>query len=140
MTRKEVLAKAMAEAVKDNNENAKFTKMDAMVAYDALIETLYEEAGKFGAEDATITIPDLCLMKVKLKESYESKNPKTGEPCTVPDTRRVTFTALKGIKDAVNEEPVKKSTKKAAPVKKNTPKAAPTKKITSKVKPIKRKK
>jgi DNA-binding protein HU-beta len=76
------------------------TKKDAKEVYNTLVELVYSEAN---AEPETkVTLPGLGSFKVKEKEAYKSKNPRTGEEVDVDASRRVSFSAAKAFKDKLN--------------------------------------
>ena len=54
--------------------------------YDAMIETILQSATT--ETDTKTIIPEIGTLVVAYKESYVGKNPKTGDPINVPESRR----------------------------------------------------
>lgn len=100
------------------------TMVEAGKFYDAFIDTVTEFCGDFEADDQRVVLPNFGIINVTRKEAYVSRNPRTGEPVEVDESRRVTFKAAKPFKDAVNAIPEKKA-------KKASTKKAPAKKVTT---------
>ena len=80
------------------------TKVQSKAAYEALVELVGEELNADPkAEEAKCTLPKLGTIKAKFAEAHEGFNPIKKEKMTIPASRRVYFSALKPLKDKVNE-------------------------------------
>ncbi len=73
-------------------------KTEAKAAVDAMFVAL-EEA--FVAGDK-VQIAGFGTFDVKLRAAKEGRNPKTNEKITIPAAKKLTFSAGKAIKDAIN--------------------------------------
>lgn len=117
----------------------RFSQKDVEDVYNAFVECLYEETEQ--ETTMSIQIPKIGILKTSMKAAYTAKNPMTGEPVEVPETRSARITVCKALKDKVKEGAEggkKKASKKSAPAtkktaKKETAKKAPAKKVAKKV-------
>ncbi|MGP4950724.1 HU family DNA-binding protein [Psychrobacter sp. T6-1] len=79
-------------------DNADLTKAQAARALDA-----FEYAvGATLQDGGTIKLVGFGTFKTRARAAYVGKNPATGEPVNVPESRRVNFTAGKDLKELVN--------------------------------------
>lgn len=107
---KEELVSAIAAA-------GKMTKKDVGVALDATLKCV-TDALKAGDK---VTLVGFGTFQVKQRAAREGRNPKTSEPLKIPAKKVPSFTAGKGLRDAVHppEEKVEKVVvAAAAPAKK----------------------
>lgn len=74
------------------------TKADARKYVDAVFAEL-AVAAKNGEE---VTINGFGKFKVKDSPAREGRNPSTGAAITIAASRKLTFTAAKGLKDLLN--------------------------------------
>lgn len=67
-------------------------QVDAKVVIDTVLGTIRErsEAGD------TVRIAGFGSFQVKARPARAGRNPATGEPMEIPETRRLTFKAFKG--------------------------------------------
>ena len=54
------------------------------------------------AEGEAVPLPGLGKLHVKAKAAREGRNPKTGEPVSIPARKAPAFSAAKALKDAIN--------------------------------------
>ncbi len=73
-------------------------KTDATKAVDAVFDAITESL-KDGDE---VRLVNFGTFKVTLRAASEGRNPRTGEPIQIPESKQPKFTAGKGLKDAVN--------------------------------------
>jgi DNA-binding protein HU-beta len=66
---------------------------------DALAKVAKAELGKGGE----VTIPGIGKLTVKKTAARTGRNPRTGESVEIPAKNKPVFTAIKALKDAVNE-------------------------------------
>ena len=55
------------------------------------------------AEGEAVPLPGLGKLHVKAKAAREGRNPKTGEPVSIPARKAPAFSAAKALKDAINQ-------------------------------------
>lgn len=103
---KEELVSAIAAA-------SKMTKKDVGVALDATLKCV-TDALKSGDK---VTLVGFGTFQVKQRAAREGRNPKTSEPLKIPAKKVPSFTAGKGLRDAVHP-PEKVEKVVAAPAKK----------------------
>ncbi len=80
-------------------EKSGLTKKQLDAAYEALAATLTETL----AAGESVQITGLGTFNVRTIAAHTGRNPKTNETITIPETRRVSFSAGKKLKDSVNE-------------------------------------
>ncbi len=73
------------------------TKADAERAVEAIIDGVTMELKKGGE----VSIAGLGIFKTKMRAARTARNPRTGEPVSVPAMRVPKFQAAKALKDAV---------------------------------------
>ena len=71
-------------------------------AATAIVEGLFEKIREYVAEGHTVQIKHFAKIEKKEVARRMGRNPKTGEEIEIPAHNRPKFTALKGLKDAVN--------------------------------------
>ncbi|WP_164488933.1 MULTISPECIES: HU family DNA-binding protein [Sphingobium] len=74
------------------------TKSEVKKIIDAALAVIADAAAK--GED--VSIAGFGKFKVKQSAAREGKNPRTGEPMTIPASRKVGFQPAKALKDKVN--------------------------------------
>lgn len=79
-------------------QQADLSKAAAERAVSATVETI-QESLKAGD---TVTLAGLGTFSVSARAERVGRNPKTGEPITVPASKVPKFKPAKGLKDAVN--------------------------------------
>ena len=79
-------------------EKTEFKKKDAEAAVNAAFEAI---AQALAAGDK-VAIAGFGAFEVKEVAERQGRNPATGETITVPASKKVTFSAAKAMKDAVN--------------------------------------
>jgi len=77
------------------------SKKQGEEAYKALVELIKAEAIK-DKEKAVIQLPKLGKWTVKFKDSYQGKNPRTGEAMTIKPMRKMTFSPYDSFKEHLN--------------------------------------
>ena len=73
------------------------SKVDVLRFMDALEQTIREELVNGGE----LTLASTGKFKVKDTAARNGRNPKTGETVLIPAKRKVVFTPIKALKDAV---------------------------------------
>ena len=86
-----------AELIAKAANDAKMTKKSVALALDALMNA----AQSVLAEGEEIHISGFGVFSVKKKDAYLARNPKTNEPVQMPETKRITFTASKVLKEKI---------------------------------------
>jgi DNA-binding protein HU-beta len=119
-----------SELIERVAEKAQTSKAAAARVVDAIFDTgsgAIAEAVRAGKQ---VSIPGFGKFRPKERAARKGRNPRTGREIQIPKSTVVSFTAGKGLKDAVGR---KASAKKAAPKAGNSKKpAASAKKGTSK--------
>ena len=77
------------------------TEKDAKLCVDTLFDAMTETL----AADDRIEIRGFGSFKVKQYQSYEGRNPKTGEPVQVPEKRLPVFKMSNKLKKGMNDNP-----------------------------------
>lgn len=75
------------------------SKADSEKALKATIEAITEQLSKGGE----VALTGFCSLKVKARSARTGRNPKTGEPMTIPAATTVAFKPGKLLKDAVQD-------------------------------------
>jgi DNA-binding protein HU-beta len=79
------------------SEKTGSSKVDVLRFMDALEQTIREELVNGGE----LTLASTGKFKVKDTAARNGRNPKTGETVLIPAKRKVVFTPIKALKDAV---------------------------------------
>ena len=90
MNQSELIAKIAAVSGVKRNDVEHVLK----TAADVITATL--------AEGEAVPLPGLGKLHVKAKAAREGRNPKTGEPVSIPARKAPAFSAAKALKDAIN--------------------------------------
>lgn len=90
MNQSELIAKVAAVSGIKRNDVEHVLK----TAADVITATL--------AEGEAVPLPGLGKLHVKAKAAREGRNPKTGEPVSIPARKAPAFSAAKALKDAIN--------------------------------------
>ncbi len=77
------------------------TEKDAKLCVNTLFDAMTEAL----AADGRIEIRGFGSFKVKQYQSYEGRNPKTGEPVQVPEKRLPVFKMSNKLKRSMNDNP-----------------------------------
>lgn len=131
MTQEELFGSVVAKVEEQTGKAV--TKKDVSDIYNGIIGAIYDETAK--ETEMSVTVPKLGILKISMKDAYTAKNPRTGEPVEVPETRSVRMVICKALKDFVKEGAEKKASKKAA-----TKKPDKTAKAKVEKKPVAKKK
>ena len=131
MTQEELFVSVVAKV--EEQTGKKVTKKDVSDIYNGIIGAIYDETAK--ETEMSVTVPKLGILKISMKDAYTAKNPRTGEPVEVPETRSVRMVICKALKDFVKEGAEKKTSKKAV-----AKKSAKTAKAKVEKKPVSKKK
>ena len=81
-------------------EKGGFYKKDAVKAVELFWDTLME----YLAEGNTVNFYGIGNFKMKMVKGREARNPKTGEPCTIPDRKKVKFYPSETLTDKIESE------------------------------------
>ncbi len=82
------LAKGVAAATSTSEANAR-----------AAITAVFDQIGDAAAKGEEIAIPGFGKFSVKDRPERQGRNPATGEAMTIAASKKVAFTAAKGLKD-----------------------------------------
>ena len=74
-------------------------KVDAQKAYDALLESISEQL----ASGRDVRLSGIGSLRTNVAPARTSRNPRTGEPVSVPSRRVVRFSASAELKGAVGQ-------------------------------------
>ncbi|MEM9046977.1 MAG: HU family DNA-binding protein [Pseudomonadota bacterium] len=88
------------ELIAEVSEKSELSKADATKAVDAVFDVI-TDALKAGDE---IRLVGFGTFAVTRREASEGRNPRTGEPISIPASNQPKFRAGKGLKDAVNSK------------------------------------
>jgi nucleoid DNA-binding protein len=86
--------------IKEVAEQAKMTKTDASKAVDALLNTIQGSLKK----SEPVAIVGFGTFKVSKRKARTGRNPRTGEPLSIPESTVPTFSAGKALKEAINQK------------------------------------
>jgi len=78
---------------------AELTKKDAEAAVSAVISSISEAL----ASGESVQLVGFGTLEVRDRAAKQGRNPKTGEPITVPAAKVPAFKAGKALKDSVNK-------------------------------------
>lgn len=82
------LAKSVATATNVSEANVK-----------AVIAAIFDQIGNAAAKGEEVSIPKFGKFTVKERAEREGRNPASGEAMTIAASKRVAFSAAKGLKD-----------------------------------------
>ena len=129
MTQEELFGSVVAKVKEQTGKTV--TKKDVSDIYNGIIGAIYDETAR--ETETSVTVPKLGILKISMKDAYTAKNPRTGEPVEVPETRSVRMVICKALKDFVKEGAEKSAkTAKAKVEKKPVAKKKIAKKVTKK--------
>ncbi|MBQ1229903.1 MAG: HU family DNA-binding protein [Clostridia bacterium] len=74
------------------------TKKDTALALDAILDAI----GEAVAAGESVQIPGFGTWNVKVQKARTGRNPKTNETIEIPESKRVTFSVGKALKDKAN--------------------------------------
>jgi DNA-binding protein HU-beta len=86
------------DLIKAVAEHAQITKTNAAQAIDGIFESITNSLKKGEA----VTLVGFGSFKVSKRAARQGRNPRTGEPLSIPAATVPSFTAGKGLKDAIN--------------------------------------
>ncbi len=86
-----------SELISSIASKASLAKVDAEAALNALLETI-QDAMK---EDKTVTFPGFGSFSTAVRPARSVRNPRTGEPIELEETKVVKFKAGKTLKEEV---------------------------------------
>jgi len=78
--------------------SAGMSKADATTAVEGVFDTVTNEL-RAGGE---VRLVGFGTFSVSTRKASTGRNPRTGEPIQIPETKQPKFKAGKGLKDAVN--------------------------------------
>lgn len=81
-------------------EKGGFYKKDAVKAVELFWEILLD----YLEEDKKVNFYGIGHFELKTVKGREARNPKTGEPCTVPDRRKVKFYPSETLTENIESE------------------------------------
>jgi len=73
-------------------------KADATTAVECVFDTVTNEL----RADGEVRLVGFGTFSVSTRKASTGRNPRTGEPIQIPETKQPKFKAGKGLKDAVN--------------------------------------
>jgi len=82
------LAKAVAAATSTSETDAK-----------SAITAVFDEIADAAAKGEEVSVPGFGKFAVKDRAERQGRNPATGEAITIAASKKLTFTAAKGLKD-----------------------------------------
>ncbi|MBQ5834192.1 MAG: HU family DNA-binding protein [Clostridia bacterium] len=74
------------------------TTKDTALALDAILDAI----GEAVAAGESVQIPGFGTWNVKVQKARTGRNPKTNETIEIPESKRVTFSVGKALKDKAN--------------------------------------
>ena len=74
-------------------------KKDAELAFSAMVDSIVEAL----VEGEKVQISGLGSFEVKTRGERPGRNPKTQEMITIPESKYLTFSASKVLKDSINK-------------------------------------
>lgn len=86
--------------VKEVAEQAGITKTDASKAIEAIFDTIQDSLTK----GEPVSLVGFGSFKVSKRIARTGRNPRTGEPISIPETTVPSFSAGKSLKDAINQK------------------------------------
>ncbi len=86
--------------VKEVAEQAELTKSDASKAIDAVFAAIQGSLKK----GEPVTLIGFGSFKVSKRNARTGRNPRTGEPISIPETIVPSFSAGKALKEAINKK------------------------------------
>lgn len=89
------------ELVDELAEVTELTKADVKRVLDAQADVITKYLAKAREGDDGISLPGLGKFKAKKRAARTGRNPQTGEELKIPARKVPTFSASKGLKDAV---------------------------------------
>ena len=89
----------LVNAIADHHSNTGVSKAAIKFVLDAQAEVIKGEL-KSGGE---VTLPGICKLSVTERAARTARNPRTGEEIAVAAKKAPKLSALKALKDAVNE-------------------------------------
>lgn len=81
-------------------EKGGFYKKDAVKAVELFWETLLD----YLEEDKKVNFYGIGHFELKTVKGREARNPKTGEPCIIPDRRKVKFYPSETLTENIESE------------------------------------
>lgn len=98
----------IADLAERVSEQHGLTKTNAREIVESALSVIVD-AAKTGEE---ISLPGFGKFKVTSREAREGRNPATGAAIKIAASKKLSFTAAKAVKDALNPPPAKKAGKK----------------------------
>jgi DNA-binding protein HU-beta len=87
------------QLIEDVRTRAEITKGDAARAVDAVVGSIMASLQRGDA----VMVHGFGTFKVKARAARQGRNPKTGEPATIPARKAVVFSAGDALKKEVNK-------------------------------------
>lgn len=69
---------------------------------EVVINKAFKSMGAAFVRGERVAIPEFGVFTVKTRNARQGRNPRTGEPLQIPESRNVSFKAAKALKDALN--------------------------------------
>jgi nucleoid DNA-binding protein len=95
MTKAELINEVNAAA---KDEDIELTKKDT----GTLIDIIFEKVAFAIEDEQRFSYPNFGTFKVKHRKEREGRNPRTGEPITIPASNTVRFKPSPALKDRIN--------------------------------------
>ena len=77
-----------------------------------MIDDVFSAIIDAGTKGEELSIPGFGKFKVQSRAERQGRNPRNGETITISASKKMTFTAAKALKDALNTPPAGKKGKK----------------------------
>jgi DNA-binding protein HU-beta len=87
-----------SELIDSISEAADISKVQAQKVLEAVLESI----GQALSKEDTVTLVGFGSFSVKTRSARQGRNPKTGEPMTIKESKTPMFKPGKGLKDLVN--------------------------------------
>ena len=97
-----------ADLANQIGETHSISKAEAKQIIDNVFAAIVDAA----ANGEELSVPGFGKFKVKDTPERQGRNPSNGEAITIAASKKLTFTAAKALKDALNAAPAAKKSKK----------------------------
>jgi DNA-binding protein HU-beta len=121
-----------SELIERVAEKAQTSKAAAARVVDAIFDTASGAIAEAMRAGQQVSIPGFGKFRPKERAARKGRNPRTGREIQIPKSTVVSFTAGKGLKDAVSRKAGAKKTAAKASGNSKKPAAKATKKATKK--------
>ena len=105
MTKAELISHICDDA---SEQDINLTKKDA----GAFVDIVFDKLAQALQQDERFSYPNFGTFTVKERAEREGRNPRTGDPITIPASKGVNFKPSPSLKDRLNEDQKKNKKKK----------------------------